>query len=106
MDKATRKKRNRYELLADLLKSSKGGARKTSLMYAANLSFDLLNKYLALLAENGFIEKKDGFIFPSRRGAAYLRRFSRYQRARVAMLEAEERVHSILPAYVRQRGAP
>jgi predicted transcriptional regulator len=95
-DRAGRRKRNRYELLADLLQSSKGGARKTNLMFRANLSFVLLNKYLNFLLEKGFLESKDGFFFPTREGLTYLQRFARYSRARDSMKRSEEKVVSSL----------
>jgi predicted transcriptional regulator len=97
LEKPTRRNRTRYELLADLLISSKGGAKKTALMYRANLSFELLNKYLSFLVENGFLERKEGYFFPSQRGLTYLHRFARYQHDKHEMIRSEERIQSILP---------
>ena len=82
--------------MAEMLQSSKGGAKKTMLMYRANLSFDLLNKYLELLLVNGLLEKKEGIFFPTRKGVVYLRRFARYSRARHVMMRSEEQVQSSL----------
>jgi predicted transcriptional regulator len=96
VEKRGRRKRNRYELLADLLRSSKGGARKTNLMFRANLSFVLLNKYLNFLLEKGFLESKDGLFFPTRPGLIYLQRYVRYSRARDSMVKSEEKFLSSL----------
>lgn len=96
MERIPRRKRTRYELLADLLQSSKGGVRKTAMMYRANLSHKVLNKYLSLLIENGLIEKKGGYFFLSRRGVAYLRRFALYQHNKNEMSRSEEKIQSIL----------
>ena len=65
-------------------------------MFRANLSFDLLNKYLSFLLENGFLESKDGVFFPTHSGLVYLQRFSRYSRAREDMIKSEEKVLSSL----------
>jgi predicted transcriptional regulator len=96
LEAAPRHKRTKYELLAALLESSKGGCRKTTLMFRANLSFTLLNKYLSFLIENGFLEREDGIFFPSPRGLTYLHRFARYQRAKSDVTKSEEKVRSIL----------
>jgi len=93
-----RRKRTRYELLADLLRSSKGGARKTNLMFRANLSYVLLNKYLKFLLDNGFLESKDGRFFPTHAGLLYLQRFTRYSRDRDHMIRSEAKVQSTLSA--------
>jgi predicted transcriptional regulator len=89
-----RRKRTKYDLLADLLRSSKGGARKTNLMFRANLSFVLLNKYLSFLVENGFLESKDGLFFPTKTGLRYLHRYARYTRAKDDLIKSQERVVS------------
>jgi len=96
LEHATRRKRTRYELLADLLLSSKGGARKTTLMFRANLSFALLNKYLGLLIENGFVDKKGDYFFPNRRGLTYLQKFSRYQSVLEDVNRTEQTLRSFL----------
>ena len=98
LDRLGRRKRTRYELLADLLQSSKGGAKKTNLMFRANLSFDLLNKYLKFLLDNGLLEMKDDLFFPTHAGLVYLQRFARYCRARDHMMRSEEKVQSSLVA--------
>jgi predicted transcriptional regulator len=96
ISRSRRRKRNRYEVLAALVKSSKGGARKTNLMFQANLSFVLLNKYLSFLLERGFIENRDGLFFPTHAGLVYLKRVSRYLAARDSLARTEEKVQSSL----------
>jgi len=43
------------------------GARKTRIVYQANLNFKMLNKYLAKLKKCGFIEERDGLIYTTDR---------------------------------------
>ncbi len=79
-----------------MLNSSRGGARKTTMMFRANLSFLLLTKYLTFLITNGFLEFEDGLFRPSPKGLSYLRRFAKYQRAKNEMRRSEELVRSFL----------
>ncbi|MEM2352478.1 MAG: winged helix-turn-helix domain-containing protein [Thermoproteota archaeon] len=66
------KYRRRIEIIADILSSAAGGAtKKTRIMYAANLSYSLLEKYLAesislnllRLSSNGYEVTEKGIVF-------------------------------------------
>ncbi len=48
-------RRNKLDISAELLYVAKNGARKTHLVYKANLNFVLIKKYLAKLTENGLL---------------------------------------------------
>ena len=54
--------RDRVSIITDILRavrdSSGKGKRKTQIMQRANLNYDQVNKYLALLLNNGYIEAK------------------------------------------------
>ena len=65
---------------------AKHGARKTHIMYRANLSYDQLNEYLAFLLDNGLIEKDadveyEGAVMyrVSNKGRQFLERYSQLQ---------------------------
>lgn len=53
-------RRTKFEIIADILRLGK--ASKTKIMYSSNLSFRLLEKYLAQLCDQGFliINQEDG----------------------------------------------
>ena len=53
-----RQYRNKIEITANILEIAKQGSRKTRIMYLGNLSFDLVQKYLAQLEELGLIRVK------------------------------------------------
>ena len=59
-------------IISDILKtvkySSRKGKRKTQIMQSANLNYDQVNKYLALLISNGYIAAERSEIH---RGAVY-----------------------------------
>lgn len=50
-------RRDRLEIILKILKISKNGAKKTHIMYKANLSYVQLEKYLQYLEINNFLVK-------------------------------------------------
>ncbi|MDH5390582.1 MAG: winged helix-turn-helix domain-containing protein [Candidatus Bathyarchaeota archaeon] len=47
--------RSTFEIIAEILKVAKNGAKKTRIMYACGLSYRFVEKYLALLLETGLL---------------------------------------------------
>lgn len=78
------KYRSRLQIVADMLSvvSNNDGARKTRIMYLANLSWDLLNRYLNDLTEAGLLsfDSSDCYVLTSR-GKLFLYRFSEYSKS-------------------------
>ncbi|MEM3874421.1 MAG: winged helix-turn-helix domain-containing protein [Candidatus Bathyarchaeia archaeon] len=54
--KHSNKHRGSLDIIADILKASKGKTRKTYLMYRCNLSFRQLENYLNLLLERRLLK--------------------------------------------------
>jgi predicted transcriptional regulator len=53
--------RGHFDIIADILSASLGGAKKTHLMYHCNLSFKQLKHYSRLLLSMGFLRiTRDG----------------------------------------------
>jgi len=50
-----RRKRDRYDIILDILETCVRGCKKTELIYRANLSFELAQKYLELLMNSGLL---------------------------------------------------
>ena len=50
-------RRSYIEIIAEMLKIGENGAGKTKIMYAANMSYYQLNKYLGLLLDRGLINE-------------------------------------------------
>lgn len=48
-------KRSSLEILREIMKLASQGQKKTRIMYGANLSYDMLNKYLDFLLVKGFV---------------------------------------------------
>ena len=52
--------RGNFDIIADILGASSGGAKKTNLMYRCNLSFKQLKGYSHFLVQNGLLRLNDG----------------------------------------------
>jgi len=68
------RRRCEYDVIANILNIAKEGATRTQIMYGANLSFTLLNKYLRILINNQLLEKQK-----NERGVVYVLRENGYR---------------------------
>ncbi len=50
------KRRDRHDIVAEILETAREGRIKTHIMYKAKLSYSQINSYLQLLIEKGFLE--------------------------------------------------
>ncbi len=50
------KRRDRHDIVAEILKTAREGRIKTHIMYKAKLSYSQINAYLQLLLDKGFLE--------------------------------------------------
>jgi len=76
------KYRSKLQIVADMLSVASGDdAKKTRIMYLANLSWDLLNRYLDELVEAGLVmDNRSGCYVLTSKGKLFLYRFSEYSR--------------------------
>ena len=72
-------RRNRLDIIADILNAAKMGLRKTRIVYSTNLNFKLANKYLPLLTENGLLEVIDRDYITTSQGIEFLENYSKVQ---------------------------
>jgi predicted transcriptional regulator len=85
--------RNRLDIIADVLEVAKSGARKTKIMYGANLSYTLLTRYLKDVLDLGLVKGEDGNIFKlTEKGSDFLQEFNGYREHRG---EIEEQLSDI-----------
>ena len=69
------KRRDKHDIVLDILKIAKGGKRKTQIMYKAKLSYDQLKVYLELLNDRGLLESNDGFYYTTSKGLHYIKTY-------------------------------
>jgi predicted transcriptional regulator len=76
------KNRSRVDLVAAVLDAAAGnGTNKTRIMFAARLSFNLLEKYLATALRLGFVECHSSSYSLTPQGHEFLLRYRRFQAA-------------------------
>ena len=84
--------RRRLQIIAEILEIVRGGARKTHIMYKANLSYKLLCKYLNEVLACGLVRVgRDERYVVAPKGEKFLQKFYLY-------LKRRERVHEELKA--------
>ena len=72
------KKRSEMEMAADILQVAKNGAKKSHIVYKANLNFKIMNEYLNHLITSGLItgpEGKNRIFRTTDKGIDYLNHF-------------------------------
>jgi predicted transcriptional regulator len=72
-------RRNDLDICADILKVSKAGAKKTHIVYKANLNFRIVKKYLSRLIANGFLNhgSDNGIYLTTGKGSEFLEQYAR-----------------------------
>jgi len=71
-------RRNSLEIIAEILRIARRGAKKTRIVYGANLNFKMLRGYLRKLEEAGLItvSKEEGCIIKTtKKGHEFLQHF-------------------------------
>ncbi|MEM3551775.1 MAG: winged helix-turn-helix domain-containing protein [Candidatus Bathyarchaeia archaeon] len=76
--------RRRFDIIADILQVVKGnnGAKKTQIMYGANLSYEVLTKYLKRVLEAKLVEfenKRECYILTAK-GKEFLQQYRDYNK--------------------------
>jgi predicted transcriptional regulator len=73
------KYRRGLSIIVDILKATEKVGKKTRIMYLANLSYDLLQKYLGESISVGFIESSNNGYEVTEKGRAFLEKYKRYR---------------------------
>ena len=73
------KNRDRVSIIAAIIEAAVPGANKTRIMFGANLSFSLLEKYLDVALRSGFIHLEDSRYYPTERGRQYLKQYKQFE---------------------------
>jgi predicted transcriptional regulator len=73
------KYRDRVSLIAALLSAAGSGSNKTRIMFGANLSFKLLEKYLETSIKLGFLQLNGAIYHVTTDGRNFLKRYLAFQ---------------------------
>lgn len=71
-------RRNDIDICADLLRIARVGAKKTHLVYKANLNFEVVKKYLRRLSEQSLISSENGQYFTTEKGVKFLDNYQEF----------------------------
>jgi predicted transcriptional regulator len=74
------KHRNRVDIIADVLDVAAHGAKKTRIMYIANLSYRLLEKYLNETISIGFMQFNENGYEVTEKGRSFLEHYVQFSR--------------------------
>jgi len=75
-------RRSHVDIVAEILHIARKGARKTRIVYGANLNFKLLNDYLNRLERAGLVAKdgyEGGVIKTTEKGKKYLEYYQEFK---------------------------
>jgi len=73
------KNHKRLDIVASVLEAANSGSNKTRIMFAAKLSFKLLEKYLDITVNAGFVQVNGSIYFVTDRGQEFLQRYSGFR---------------------------
>ncbi|RLI19030.1 hypothetical protein DRO54_09245 [Candidatus Bathyarchaeota archaeon] len=70
--------RNKLHIIADILKAAENGSKKTRIMYLANLSYHLLEKYLVKVIQADLLRHNGELYEVTEKGRIFLEKFDDY----------------------------
>ncbi len=87
-------RRDSKDIEADILRVTGTGAKKTRIVYQANLNFKIVKRYLKRLIEQGYLERvHDSLFLTTSRGEEFLRRYAALTSLDVPVREVENVLH-------------
>jgi len=88
------KYRKKLRIIADILSIASKGAKKTQIMYRANLSYKLLRRYLTEVINADLVTFESGVdcYLLTRKGREFLKHFNEYSRSNT---ELEKQVNEV-----------
>ena len=89
------KRRNNVDIMADILRVARGGAKKTWIVYRANLNFKIVKEYLSELKEHGLLEEVTGSTLfrTTEKGLEFL---DQYESFRQFHMDTADRPHLMM----------
>jgi predicted transcriptional regulator len=91
-----RKNRNRLKIIAAILTACSSNVAKTRIMYQANLSYKLLEKYLRIVSGLGLVRVEGQKYHLTEKGGEFLRKYNRFQ---LRYVDAQELLLSLDSEY-------
>ena len=86
--------RDRLCIVAAILAAASSGSSKTRIMFSANLSFKLLEKYLGLVVSAGFVQVDGSVYLLTESGREFLRQYNDFRERYTKVQELVETLGS------------
>ena len=67
-----RARRNNLDICADILSVAQAGARKTQIVYQANLNFKIVKRYIERLTNGGMLDSEESRFYTTEKGIDFL----------------------------------
>ena len=83
------RRRDKHDIVLDILKIARGGKKKTHIMYKAKLSYGQLKGYLELLNDRGLLESNNGVYHTTSKGLNFIKT---YEEISLFKLSSENRM--------------
>lgn len=80
--------------MGDIIFCCQEGSKKTRIMYSANLSYQLVRKYLSKMLERGYLTKKEDIYYVTERGKILMAKVKRYRVLKEEYLNLYEELKS------------
>ena len=71
MERISIMRRSRTDIVVDILRVAMNGAKKTHIVYAVNLNFNIAHKYLEMLKEKELIRNEKGLFITTDKGKIF-----------------------------------
>jgi len=83
------KRRNNVDIMADILRVAMGGAKKTWIVYRANLNFKIVKEYLFELTEKGLLTTIEGSTLyrTTEKGLEFLEQYDNFRKFHMVPLD-------------------
>ena len=72
-----KERRGKLDIMADILSVTAKGAKKTEMVYKANLNFTRLGRYISFLEERGLLENSGAEYRATKKGEEFLRDYQK-----------------------------
>ncbi|RJS89991.1 transcriptional regulator [Candidatus Bathyarchaeota archaeon] len=79
------RRRNNLDIMAEILEIARLGAKKTWIVYKANLNFKIVKEYLSELMEKGLLERDGSLYYTTDRGLEFLEEYENFKKFRVVV---------------------
>jgi predicted transcriptional regulator len=74
-----KERRGKIELVIDILSVALDGARKTEIVYKANLNFTRIDRYIPFLEDRGLMENSGPIYKTTEKGKEFLREYEKME---------------------------